>query len=49
MIQITDQQAKQLAYPLISIVTEFFKDPENVRKFEIWKKKRRLKDDAYKA
>ena len=33
---ITKSQASSLAYPLIAILGQYFKDPKNRREFEQW-------------
>ena len=33
---ISKKQANSLAYPLIAILGEFYKDPKNRREFEKW-------------
>lgn len=35
-MNLTDEQLNDLARPLVSILMEFYKDPENEKKFQEW-------------
>ena len=39
-IIISDEQIEALSYPLIRIVSAYYEDPENEKKFQQWLKQR---------
>lgn len=48
-MQFNDEQILDLAKPLVEIVTKFFSDEENEKKFQKWQKERRDKTDEKSA
>jgi len=40
-VKLTDEQIDSLARPLVQIVTKFYEDPENKKKFQEWLQSRK--------